>query len=212
MNGKNFLSGIFLASLLSILALTGCSKPGDATVSKAMTAYSAKNYDQALELFKQALEEETRYSPELIYGFISNVYAMNEDWENAAEYQKKSLDLHPDYRGYVTLGMLERTQGKNDKAKEAYEKAIALNPQKGEAYASLGALFLVQGNAEEARPILEKARSLEPKIAVIHGNLAICYAMLNQEKEARASLAEAETLKCENIGEFVSRVEAILGD
>lgn len=194
----------------SLLTFGGCSKPGDATVSRAITAYSSGDYDQSLQLFKQALEEETRYSPELIYGFISNVYALNEEWEEAAEYQQKSLELHPDYRGYVTLGMLKRTLGKNDEAKEAYQQAMALNPQKGEAYASLGALLLVQNDAQGALEFLEKARSLEPKIAVIHANLGICYAMLSREENARASLETAKSLKCENYTEFEERVDDIL--
>lgn len=196
--------------LMILTGVSSCSKPGDATVSRAMNAYGAKDYEQALALFKQALNEETRYSPELIYGFISNVYALNEEWEEAAEYQAKSLELHPDYRGCVTLGMLNRTLGKNEEAKAAYEQAIALDPSKAEAYASLGALLLVQGDAQGALPILEKARDAEPKIAVIHANLAICYAMLKNEEAARMSLKEAEALRCENYAEFADRVDDIL--
>ena len=210
---KGIIAGALASLFLLILTgLTSCSKPGDATVSRAMAAYGAKDYEQALSLFKQALTEETRYSPELIYGFISNVYALNEEWEEAADYQAKSLELHPDYRGYVTLGMLKRTLGKNDEARKAYEEAIALDPAKGEAYASLGALMLVQGDAAGALPILEKARDAEPKIAVIHANLAICYATLKNEDAARKSLKEAENLRCENYAEFAERVEDILSN
>ena len=98
---------IFVSSavLLSSVLFFSCTKPGDSSVQQAVTAYGAGKYDQALELFNEALEKQTRYSDELIFAFISNIYAAQEDFENAAIWMEKSLEKKPDYRNYVTLGM-----------------------------------------------------------------------------------------------------------
>ena len=95
---------IFLVILCVILS--SCAKAGDNTVRQAIQAYGAGQYDTALHFFTQALDEDTNYSPEILYTFIANVYANQGEYEKAVEAQEKSLELHPDYRGYVTLGML----------------------------------------------------------------------------------------------------------
>ena len=85
---------IFVSSavLLSSVLFFSCTKPGDSSVQQAVTAYGAGKYDQALELFNEALEKQTRYSDELIFAFISNIYAAQEDFENAAIWMEKSLE------------------------------------------------------------------------------------------------------------------------
>ncbi|MCR5724116.1 MAG: tetratricopeptide repeat protein [Treponema sp.] len=196
--------------ILIVPALFGCSKPGDSIVSRAMNAYSVKDYDRALELFNEALESDTRYSQAVLYSFIANVYMHQEETKLAAEYQAKAMESQPDYRGYVMLGMLYHSCGEDTAAEEAYKKAIAMNAEKGEAYASLGALYLVQEHADRAVELLEKASALEPKLAVIKANLGVAYAMLGNEKASTEALEQAEALKCENIGQFRERAKQAL--
>jgi len=184
-----------------------CSKPGDLTIGRAMKAYQSQSYDEALNLFEQALAEETNYSPELIYNFISTIYLQQDDLENAVVYQEKSLELHPEYRNLVSLGMTYHLLKRDDEAEAAYKRAIELNPQKGEAYGSLGALYLGQKKAGEAIKNLKKASELEPKIAVIHANLAIAYAANGQAELSEEEFSLAEELKCENLDEFKARAE-----
>lgn len=196
------------AFFLSFL-LFSCSKPGDLTVQRAMKSYQSKDYDEALKLFNDALNEESNYSPELIYNFIASIYLQTEDLENAVVYQMKSNEIHPDYRGLVSLGMSLHLLNRDSEAEGAYRKAIDLIPDKGEAYASLGALYLGQGRAEDAVSNLKKASELEPKIAVIHANLAVAYAAAGKTWESEAEFKIAENLKCENLDEFKARAESM---
>jgi tetratricopeptide (TPR) repeat protein len=195
--------------VLAVVMNTSCSKPGDATVQKAMQAYSQKDYDAALELFKQASGEETHYSPELIDTFISTVYSQQQDLPNAILYQEKALAIRHDYRGYVTLGMMYHMTGDDAKAEQSYRSAIAFDEKQGEAYASLAVIFIAQNRPEEALLLLQKAAELEPKLAVVHANLAVVYAMLGRNKESDSSLAKASELKCENLSKFKQRIEDI---
>lgn len=196
-----------ILTVLSSFMFFSCSKPGDLTVQRAIKAYQNQNYDEALNLFLQADEEDSNYSQELIFAFISNLYSSQGDFENAAAYLEKSLELKPDYRGYVTLGMDYHVLKNDEKAEEAYKKAIALNKEKGEAYASLGALYLGQEKYSAAIENLEKATVFEPKLAVPHANLAVAYALAGRKAESDVEFAAAEQLKCPNLEEFRERAK-----
>lgn len=201
------ISAFFALSFLVLFV--SCSKPGDLTIGRAMKSYQAQNYEEALKLFNTALEEESNYSPELIYNFIATIYLQQDDLESAVEYQAKSCELHPDYRNLVSLGMTYHLLQRDDDAVSAYKKAIELNPVKGEALASLGALYLGQGKYTEAVENLKKAAEFEPKIAVIHANLAVAYAAQGKTEESEAEFKRAEELKCKDLEEFRERAASM---
>ena len=205
-----FRTALAAGAFLAIFALSGCSKPGDSLVTQAMNAYSAKDYDAALGFFQQALDADTRYSDEILYGFIASIYTHQEDWDKAADYQEKSLAKKADYRGYVSLGMLRHYAGDDQRAQEAYATAIAMDGSRGEAYASLAALYMGQGRGDEAVPLLEKAVALDPKIALFQANLAVAYAMCGDSEKSEEALRQAEALKCENLPLFRSRAQEAL--
>ena len=184
------------------LCFFSCSKPGDYTVSRAMKEYQNQNYEEALTLFKSALEEESNYSKDLLYNFITSLYLQQEDYENAVIYQEKLCEINPQYRNLVSLGMNYHILKQDDKAIKTYQKAIEQNPKKGEAYASLGALYLGQNDYEKARENLKKAAEFEPKIALIHANLAVAYAHSGESEKSEEEFKIAEELKCENLDEF----------
>ena len=199
----------FFLILIACFMIFSCSKPGDLTIGRAMKSYQSKDYDNALSFFKEALDEESNYSPELIYNFIANIYLQMDDIENAVVYQEKSVELRPEYRNLVSLGMSLHLLKRDAEAEGAYRKAIDLDPQKGEAYASLGALYLGQGRSQDAIVQLRKATEFEPKIAVMHANLAIAYAANGESEKSDAEFKIAEELKCENLEEFKERAESM---
>lgn len=196
----------FIFLFISIF-LSSCSKPGDLTVQRAIKAYQDQNYDESLKLFLQAGGEDSNYSDELIFTFISNLYGVQGDIKNSAAYLEKALVRKPDYRGFVTLGMDYHVLGDDGKAEENYKKAIQMTPKKGEAYASLGALYLGQKKYNEAIENLQKATEFEPKLAVPHANLAVAYALIGRKAESEAEFTIAEELKCENLDEFRLRAQ-----
>lgn len=197
-NVKKFF--VFISLSLFAVSFFSCSKPGDAKVNQAVNSYSAGRYEEAIELFKDSLNEERRYSDELIYNFISTIYSAQGDFENAAIWIEKSLEKKSDYRGYITLGMNYQSLKDYQKAKESYLKAVAIDDKKGEAWASLGMLYLEQGESVETAVVyLEKAVAISPAIAVIHAYLGAAYHKLGQTEEALAEFEKARELKCENL-------------
>lgn len=195
-----------LIALVSVLFFS-CSKPGDAIIQRAMRSYQSQDFEGALTYFLQALEEDTSYSDEIIYSFISNLYAAQDDLKNAVLYLEKSLELKPDYRSYVTAGMYWHLLKNDENAEKDYFAAIEMNPDKGEAYASLGQMQLKQKKIDDSIKNLEKACLLEPRIAVIPANLGVAYAMKGDFEKADEYLKKAEELKCANLDEFLDLVE-----
>lgn len=196
----------FFCTIFLTVSIFSCAKAGDNTVRQAMQALGSGEYDTALQFFTQALDEDTNYSPELLYAFIANVYVNQGEYQQAIAAQESSLALRADYRGFVSLGMLYHLVKDDEKAAAAYRNAIALDGKKGEAYASLGALYLGQDDAAQAIPLLEKAAALEPNIAVIQANLAVAYAYADENEKSDAALEKARALKCENIEQFEEKI------
>ena len=183
-----------LVALAAGAALASCARAGDKLVSQAMKAYSMKDYDKALVLFVEALKSDSRYSEELLYTFISNVYSKQEEWEASAAYLEKALSMRADYRGYITLGMVRREAGQDDKAEAAFRAALALDESKVDAYAHLGALYTDAGNAAAAVPLLETAAALAPKEGFVYATLAVAYAAQGAAEKSHAALATAAAL------------------
>lgn len=196
----------FLLILLFSCLFFSCSKPGDSIVQQAIAAYSAQEYEKALDLFNQALDSDTNYSDELIFTFISNLYAAQDDIDNSIIFLEKALSTKPDYRGFVTLGMNYQAVGNLEKAEEFYNKAVSLDSEKGEAYASLGTVYIETKDYKKAIEFLKKGTELEPKIAVIHGHLAVAYAKNNEIEKANEELKIAEELKCDNLEYFKEKI------
>ena len=200
---------ILLAAVVCA-ALSSCARPGDKLVSQAMKAYAAMNYDDALALFEEALAVESRYPEELLYTFISNVYSKLEEWETSGDYLEKALAMRADYRGFVTLGMVRRESGQDDKAEVAFRTALSLDNNKADAFVHLGALYLAQDKAADALPLLETAATLAPKEALIYADLAVAHAMLGNTANSLDALTQATTLHYENADELHARVERLL--
>lgn len=206
---KPFLSKILI--IISTFLIFSCAKSGDATVNNAVDVYKRGNFQQAAELFIQALDEklsgtkDSSYSEEILCNFIANCYMAQGEFEKANIYIERFLTISPDYRMLVQLGRNYREIEDNDNAEKAYRRAIELNPNKGEAYASLGALQIIQEKYTEAIENLKKAFELEPKLSVIPANLAVAYALSGDKDSAEEAFKKAKELKCENLEDFRDR-------
>ena len=67
----------------------------------------------------------------------------------------------------TTWAMLLRERGKFEEAIEAYNKALAINPDYADAYCNMGNALADQGKLEEAIEALQKALSLNPDNAEV---------------------------------------------
>lgn len=193
-----------------LCAFISCVKPGDDEFQQALKEYGKQNYDIALDLFEQALAQESNYSKEIVYSMMANVHIARQDFSSAVQCYQNALAEKPDYRIFCTLGALFKRIGDDVAAEKAYLDAIAFDSKRPEAYASLGALYLGKENVLPAIELLEKAKNINPKLSVVHANLAVAYAMQKNSVLAMAELSVAEQYKCENLEQFRTRVSELL--
>ncbi len=108
--------------------------------------------------------------------------------EEAIRYYKEVLRITQDAITYSNLGVALFDLKRYDEAKEAFRKAIELNPEHEDAYNNLGNLFNQQERYKKAEEAYRKAIELNPKYARAYYNLGI---LLSDEKLKRYEEAEA---------------------
>ena len=88
-------------------------------------SFNNKNYDKALEYYKQGLElDDTNF---ILYSNCSAAYLKLNDIKNALKYSIKCTKLNPEWsKGWNRLGTSLMLNNKNDKALIAYKRALEL--------------------------------------------------------------------------------------
>lgn len=91
-------------------------------------------------------------------------------------------------------GLLEREYGRRAAAMEAFERAVASQPDLVEALLQLGAMRLEAGNANTALAVLEPAVRYAPKSALAQCNVGDGYRLALRTPEALKAFEAAEKL------------------
>ena len=122
------------------------------------------NYDVA----RDALETALRLSPparmRLSLATMGEHYKSRGDYQSAAEWYQRSIDVAPDHAtGYIYLGGLLTRQGRLDEAEESYRAATACKSGHiEEAYLNLGLVLRAQERLVESAEALVHAIELDP--------------------------------------------------
>jgi Tfp pilus assembly protein PilF len=82
---------------------------------------------------------------------------MEGDLELAAQFYKRSIELHPTAEAHTFLGWTYHFQGKVDEAIQECKKAIEVDPTFGNPYNDIGAYLIERGEHDQAIPWLEEA-------------------------------------------------------
>ena len=132
------------------------------------------------------------------FAAIKSTYQQR-SFEEASSALDGFLTANPEYTlGWILQGNARREMGLSLSAKEAYNKAIALDPLRFEAYLGLGVLARrdaakasreqqadeVKAQLRAAKKYYERALSIEPYHAETLSSLAMLLLDLNEEEEA----------------------------
>jgi len=102
--------------------------------------------------------------------FYAGTYAKTTEERSAL--LKTYTEKYPeDWKGFNDLGIEYLTQGKQDEAKAAFEKADELNQGNGSILNNLGVLSMAQGNEDEAYEYFNKAKDAGENSAALNYNL-----------------------------------------
>ncbi|MCJ1403864.1 Hsp90 cochaperone [Xylographa trunciseda] len=111
----------------------------DALKAEGNKAFAAKNFDEAIEKFSQAIELEP--TNHVLYSNRSGAYASLKDFDKALEDANKTTELKPDWaKGWGRKGSALHGTGDLVGALDAFEEAIKLDPANAQAKSGLAAV------------------------------------------------------------------------
>ncbi len=146
-----------------------------ASFEGARAALAAKNYDEAIRLFKEASDKDP--TQHVIFANLADAYSQAKKYDDSAAAYKKAIELKPDEAAYYNnLGIALGSGGKIEEATQALQKAAELNPVgAGQSYYNLGAVLTNRGRTKEAGEAFKKAIEFNPQMASAYYQLGISY-------------------------------------
>ena len=152
------------------------------------------------------LETSLRHEDNNPYVFLllGLVHFQKQDYKDAAEYFKKTVNLAPEYpAGFFYLGVCYERMGSRKDAKENLKKAIQLNPKDADSLNYLGYMYAEDNeDLDEAIGLLNRALNIEPQNGAYVDSLGWVY---YKKRDLEKALTQA-------ISESLSRVQAIAAE
>ncbi|CAB4381068.1 unnamed protein product [Rhizophagus irregularis] len=95
--------------------------------AKGNEAFSAKNYEKAIELFTKAIEIDP--TNHVLYSNMSACYASLKQYDKALESANKTIELKKDWaKGYSRKGAALHGLGKLEEARDTYQEGLKHDP------------------------------------------------------------------------------------
>jgi TolB-like protein/Tfp pilus assembly protein PilF/predicted Ser/Thr protein kinase len=153
--------------------------------------YTYKDNENAIELFKKALELDPNYA--LAYAGLGDAYEQRVRrfgfppvWNDSSiAVSNKAISIDPNLaEGYKALGLAYGGRGWIRKSLEAYRKAVDLNPNYQPALGNIGHTNLTLGKLDEGLQWSKRSLALDPMIANSYLGVGGCYLFLGDDAKA----------------------------
>jgi eukaryotic-like serine/threonine-protein kinase len=163
-----------------------------------------QNVDNAISLFKLALERDNRYA--LAEAGLGEAYwqkyehTKDSQWaEEAKKTSAAAIALNNKLpQVYVALGMIHTGMGDYDQAIGNLQKALALDPYDGDAYRELAKAYEKRGRLQEAESTYRNAVAARPNYWGAHNELGGFYYRQGRYDEAEKEFRTVVELTPDN--------------
>lgn len=153
-------------------------------------------YQESIPAFQKSIELSPTW---LAYCNLGNVYTVLRQYPDAIDALQKSVALGPNQEACVgNLADAYRYSGQTDKAKETYEKAIALafqelqvNPQNTDDMGDLALYFVKKGEPDRGMEFIQRARGIDKRNVELIFTQATVEALANKPADAMSTLRDA---------------------
>lgn len=163
---------------------------------EAIELYQKRNYSEAIEVCKKAIEENPNNAD--AYRVMGDSYYMMKSYPNVIKSFKKSIELDPtkiEWNTFWCLGIAYYKEGDFSNAIEPFQKAIDLNVDApGSTYNYLGASYYKSLLFSEAINAFQKAIELGESAKLNYYNIGKSYSRLGNNAEAVKSYQKAADL------------------
>lgn len=165
-------------------------------LEKGNKNFQAKNYDEAIKYYKEALVLAPRSGN--AHHNLGLVYKEKGMTDEAIKEFEKALEINPTLTAsYYNLGILHHLKGKDDEAIAAFKKALSINPDDANIHFNLGVAYGSKNMTDEAMAEYQKAIALKPDDADSYYNLGCIYSSKGLKSEASNNLHKAGLLYLE---------------
>ncbi|MBQ8847986.1 MAG: tetratricopeptide repeat protein [Candidatus Gastranaerophilales bacterium] len=159
----------------------------DAYKSLAMIYIEFSQVENAIEIAKKAIENESIEKDCSLYYVISTAYMLKKDYLNAMKNLELGLELNPEHLLIMnSLGVCYMNVGLYDKSEEVLQKAYEIDKTNSLTVYNLGIYFETTRNYKKALEFFQKSYAIEPSITML-ATLANC-ALKAQEYSTAAAL------------------------
>jgi serine/threonine protein kinase/Flp pilus assembly protein TadD len=164
----------------------------EALVARGRIAYAQKNYSEAVQLARMAIERKPNCPG--AYNVLGRALYASDRWQEAADLMDKAIAANgDDYNLYIVFINLMGSLGRHEDAIKIRERelvvlrqAIELAPDNVRARILLAADLAAMNQREEAMKELERSVAMRPNDANILYNAACTYGVMNMKAEALA--------------------------
>lgn len=172
--------------------------------------FKLKNFDAALPVYKEILQEEPSNISAL--GGALEIMRWKEDFDGAVKLCNVAVKHDPTFvTPYVLLAHLYYEMQDINQAMLEVNKALKLEPDSYDALCFYGLLLWYESRYQEAIKYLRRAVEINYDMYLAHDYLSACYQRVGATKEFRRELLVMQRLK-PNIENFVRLIGSYFGD
>jgi tetratricopeptide (TPR) repeat protein len=179
-------AAFFLAVIPSILPLrTPHSALAFGHLQAGLSWLDQGNAARALPELQRSVDLEV--SADAVLGLCRAVASLGRTEETVPLLQQAEIDFPTDPRFPDLLGVCLRALGRNREARDAYERALEIDPNFGQANFNLGTLFASEGNFRAGVSYFRRSALIDPSDAAAFHRLGRCYRALGLPDSAAAA-------------------------
>ena len=163
-------------------------------VQLARYCHSLGDFDEAEQLFLQALSSEPAYADG--YAEMGRFLIWRDRHQEAEQMCRKAIEIDPEHElAWAELGDICKSLGREDEAKRMYQKALDINPLNNIAFRILIVLYLEERNYDKVEQLCRKILEIDPRNDVALGIMAVCRQARGEEDSAKEYFARANELR-----------------
>ena len=180
--------------------------------------YQSGEYNKALEAFKKV----TVLEPDVNLGFENAAAMLVQEGKYAESipYLEKAIQIEPDSAAYANLGTAYSFMKRYAEASQAFEKAVALDPNDTVMAVGLGDAYHSSGQTDKARAAYQQAITLgykelqtNSRDAAVMAEMALAYAKVEKPQEAEDFIRRSRAQDKNNVNYVYTeaQVNALVG-
>lgn len=165
---------------------------------------------QAEQTFIKAYEVDSK-DQRIIIALI-DIYEKTNQPAKRISLMEQVAEANQDAETWLAVGNLYDQQGNKSKAKDAFRKALVIDPEYSAANVRLAFMLYDEGNYAESIPMLEKAFEIAPDNDIIGSRLATAYQKSGRSQDAIARYEGLIKQDPSNINSYLNLVSLYRAD